>query len=284
MSLKKRISVVVTNPRFIRLVLGCATAFVIVYQTLFYLLFLNFLPSWLGRLLFDISFSLALPAYIIGLVLRVFYLWQMLRNTAISDWIRAMLGIALFYLPVVGMSLCYWLYAWPMRVPAWVWKKHVDSSLNWRCAQCDALNPQKRAQCWQCNAAVTIQPVSNHSPVLHKGLAKDLLIALLVVSIVIQVLLAVMGSGFAFMVFASADPQAFYQQIADNLEWLFKVGSVVTVLGVLLDLGCFFVLVRATARPVLVRVVLGCLLIYFPLIGQVVFLLLYVGNVLFPKW
>lgn len=115
----------------VKIVIGLATAWLVIYPFLFFAVWLAMMSSMLlvssgprdqfplfGIPLFAI-FPLHCLTILLGFILDAVYLIHIIKNTAGSETIRIILALAIFFIPFIGMPLYYYLYFWRDEPPAW---------------------------------------------------------------------------------------------------------------------------------------------------------------------
>ncbi len=125
----------------IKILLGLATAWVVVYPLIFMCVWLvSFIgmsvpvamaesggdPSAAPLLIFPL-FAVIFPLHfctiflIIGL--EIFYLIHVVKNDRADDAVRVLLGVGNFFLPFIAMPVYYYAYIWLETPPQWAAKK-----------------------------------------------------------------------------------------------------------------------------------------------------------------
>ena len=64
----------------------------------------------------------------VRLALQAFYLAHVIRNTAAPDTLRVILGVGVFLLPFIAMSVYYYAYVWRDDPPDWALQKRADTA------------------------------------------------------------------------------------------------------------------------------------------------------------
>lgn len=113
----------------IQILVGLGTAWLIIYPILFVAIWLAMFgvgfmaqnqdvqPSFMA--LFFAVFPLHCLTIALQLVLQVFYLIHVIKNTIASETIRIILGVGIFFLPFIAMPVYYYLFIWRDRPPDW---------------------------------------------------------------------------------------------------------------------------------------------------------------------
>lgn len=120
----------------VKVLVGIGTAWSIIYPILFVAaLFLMMRGGVLfGDAVNPSSFTTFFSAFIsihfltaiLCLVLIVFYLIHIIKNTRASEVARILLGVSLFFMPYVAMPIYYYLYFWRATPPKWAVAQNLD--------------------------------------------------------------------------------------------------------------------------------------------------------------
>lgn len=114
----------------VKILVAVGTAWVVLYPLLFLLVWMSmmlgtFLPVGAdeARLFFFAPFFLIFPLMVVSvpiqLAMQVFYLAHVIKNTAVSETIRIILGTGVFFMPFIAMPIYYYLFIWLDQPPAW---------------------------------------------------------------------------------------------------------------------------------------------------------------------
>jgi hypothetical protein len=113
----------------VKLLIGLGTIWILIYPLLFIALFFSIMPGALLSSLpepptsmfsiFNLIFPLHCFTFIVELILLGFYLFHDIKNTGVSDVIRAVFGVGLFFMPFIGMPVYYYLFIWRDLPPRW---------------------------------------------------------------------------------------------------------------------------------------------------------------------
>ena len=76
-------------------------------------------PSALFEVGFPLMFLLICFISIANYGLIAFYLAHIIKNPTGSDVLRIILGIAIFFFPLLGMPTYFLIYVWPDTPPSW---------------------------------------------------------------------------------------------------------------------------------------------------------------------
>jgi hypothetical protein len=123
----------------IRILVGLATAWLPLYLLLFlavwFSMFTGFFflgdaapgPSFMMSL-FPAIFPLHCLTLVIQLALMAFYLFHVIKNTAASDLLRVILGVGIFFMPLLAMPVYFCLYIWTEQPPEWARAKEIQQT------------------------------------------------------------------------------------------------------------------------------------------------------------
>ena len=124
---------------------GLATAWMLIYPLLFFIVWLF---MFFGTLVFPIAlesldappesfplfmfpffaiFPLHFCTIFLMIILLVFYLIHVIKNTEADENVRIILGIGIFFLPFISMPIYYYIYIWRENPPKWAVAKDKRS-------------------------------------------------------------------------------------------------------------------------------------------------------------
>ncbi len=119
----------VKKPSKLKVLVGIGTAWSIIYPILFVATLFLMMPGlmMLGSTanppslaaLSSAFFSIHLLTAVVYLVLIVFYLIHIIKNTLASMVARILLGVGMFFMPYIAMPIYYYLYFWRATPPKW---------------------------------------------------------------------------------------------------------------------------------------------------------------------
>lgn len=64
-------------------------------------------------------FPLHCLTFLLTFALMAFYIVHLVKNKVGSETVRVLLGLGLFFLPMIAMPVYYFTYVWPETPPAW---------------------------------------------------------------------------------------------------------------------------------------------------------------------
>jgi hypothetical protein len=111
----------------VKILIGLATLWLVAYPVMFigfmflmpYTFMMSDSPEFMPFTGFGIIFPLHCLTMIITLSLMVFYLIHVIKNTTASETVRVILGVGIFFMPYIVMTLYYYLFIWRDVPPDW---------------------------------------------------------------------------------------------------------------------------------------------------------------------
>jgi len=113
----------------IKILIGGGTFWLFFYPLLFIVIWFLAIPGFMFSPSSDSSFSmfsifdLIFPVHcltaIIQIVLMGFYLFHIIKNTLVSDTIRVIFGVGIFFMPFIAMPVYYYFFVWKDTPPKW---------------------------------------------------------------------------------------------------------------------------------------------------------------------
>lgn len=113
----------------IKLLVGGGTFWLLFYPLLFIVIWFLAIPGFMFSpspespfsmfSMFDLIFPVHCLTAIMQLVLMGFYLFHIIKNTLVSDTIRAIFGVGIFFMPFIAMPVYYYFFIWIDSPPKW---------------------------------------------------------------------------------------------------------------------------------------------------------------------
>ncbi|MBN8579809.1 MAG: hypothetical protein J0L96_03990 [Anaerolineae bacterium] len=113
----------------IKILVGGGTFWVLFYPLLFIIIWFLAIPgvmfsspsesSFSMFSMFDLIFPLHCLTAIMQFALMGFYLFHIIKNTLVSDSIRVVFGIGIFFMPIIAMPVYYYFFVWKDSPPKW---------------------------------------------------------------------------------------------------------------------------------------------------------------------
>lgn len=115
--------------RSLKLLVGGGTFWLLFYPLLFIAIWFLAIPGFMFSpssetpfsmfSMFDLIFPVHCLTAIMQFVLMGFYLFHIIKNTLVSDTIRAIFGIGIFFMPFIAMPVYYYFFIWKDSPPNW---------------------------------------------------------------------------------------------------------------------------------------------------------------------
>lgn len=119
--------------RPIKILIGFLTLWVILYPLVFLVIWFPtvFLipimaeqsqsgaPFAVFMLVMLLMMGFMLLSSVVLMIMQVYYLWHVIVNQRMQSVLRVILGIGVFYFPIIAMPLYYFLAVLPAEPPAW---------------------------------------------------------------------------------------------------------------------------------------------------------------------
>lgn len=119
----------------IKLLVAAGTAWTIVYPLCFIALWLILFSGAISTGRPDLPFTifpllnLLFPVHCLTIVIEIslmgYYLYHIIKNTAVSDALRVTFGIGTFFIPYIAMPIYYYFFIWRGTPPTWSASKEL---------------------------------------------------------------------------------------------------------------------------------------------------------------
>lgn len=76
---------------------------------------------------FFLFFGFAMLTVFLQMGLSIFYLIQVIKSKNVSDILRIVLGLGIFYMPFLAMPISFFVFVWPESAPEWALEKSGEA-------------------------------------------------------------------------------------------------------------------------------------------------------------